>query len=424
MFFNTFTMPIENERGDIMNMICIDIGRNKTEVARIKEIQGRYEVARIFSQKTEQKIVTQIVLTNEQMHALKGNKTPSFSLLSKLGEISIGNYLPMSVENGEKFIYFKVSPKDFDKVCANTEIGKACGITHGMVMACYAYALTVNIFKYNVGDCDESDRAKTELLVGCPTTADWTSNSAKEKYAQLIKNATGVNLVRIIESNIAIFANIENKDSGTLLFDFGESTADFIYMHDCKKVIGFSWDLGASEIERSMARLAYMEMQQVQGFVLEPSSFVRLENDLRYVKECFYDGFYDCDGHDMICSFKTIDQKTKKHIITIDNDFMGKVVNGDEIHIKCGDHSSRTGTWFILCKEFFENAKDTLNARSLSINRIIITGGASKMGFVYDLCCEVFKGFPEAHILIDPDASVSIAKGLGLFAISEQNVSL
>ena len=34
-------MPIENERGDIMNMICIDIGRNKTEVARIKEIQGR-----------------------------------------------------------------------------------------------------------------------------------------------------------------------------------------------------------------------------------------------------------------------------------------------------------------------------------------------------------------------------------------------
>ena len=131
-----------------MNILGIDLGHCETAVATPKEMQGRYEVTRICPQQKDQIIVTQIVLTNEQMKALKGIKMPSFSVLSKLGEISIGNYLPMSVENGEKFIYFKVPPKDFDKVCANTEVGKSCGITHGMVMACYAYALTVNIFKY------------------------------------------------------------------------------------------------------------------------------------------------------------------------------------------------------------------------------------------------------------------------------------
>lgn len=409
-----------------MNILGIDLGHCETAVATPKEMQGRYEVTRICPQQKDQIIVTQIVLTNEQMKALKGIKMPSFSVLSKLGEISIGNYLPMSVENGEKFIYFKVPPKDFDKVCANTEVGKSCGITHGMVMACYAYALTVNIFKYNVGDCDEINRTKTELLVGCPTTADWTSISAREKYAQLIKNATGVKSVQIIpESRAAMFSSVENGKNkvsaakGALVFDFGSSTADCTYMLLGRKIFEFSWTLGASEIERRMVQIAYAGAQQSQRFAPDFSSFVRCENDLRTAKEFYYNGVYGRDGHDMICSFKTVDQKTKKQIITIDDDFMNRVVGEEEIHIKCDSTSPKSGTWISLCKEFFQTAKDALATNKTPIDTVVLTGGASKMGFIYDLCCSVFYELPKTHIILESNPSHTVANGLGWVAITD-----
>lgn len=412
-----------------MNILGIDLGHCETAVAAPKETQRGYEVARICPQQKDQIIVTQIVLTNEQMKKLKGNKLPSYSVLSNLGEISIGNYLPMTVEDGEKFIYFKVPPKDFDKVCANTKVGKDCGITHGMVMACYAYALIKSIFKYNGSDWVESNINKTELLVGCPATTDWTSNPAKEKYAHLIKTATGVRSVQIIpESRAAMFSSIENGKNkvsaakGAMVFDFGSSTADCTYMLLGRKIFEFSWTLGASEIERTMVQIAFAEAQKNQRFTPDISSFVKSENDLRTAKEFYYNGVYGRDGHDMICSFKTNEQKTVKQVVTIDSEFMSRVVEKEEIHIKCDSTTPKSGTWVNLCRDFFVTAKKALSNNDTPIDTIVLTGGASKMGFVYNLCCSVFSEIPESNILLESNPSHTVANGLGWVSRADQKV--
>lgn len=412
-----------------MNILGIDLGHCETAVAAPKETQRGYEVSRICPQQKDQIIVTQIVLTNEQMKKLKGNKLPSYSVLSNLGEISIGNYLPMTVEDGEKFIYFKVPPKDFDKVCANTKVGKDCGITHGMVMACYAYALIKSIFKYNGNDWVEGNINKTELLVGCPATTDWTSNSAKEKYAHLIKTATGVKSVQIIpESRAAMFSSIENGKNrvsaakGAMVFDFGSSTADCTYMLLGRKIFEFSWTLGASEIERTMVQIAFAEAQKNQKFTPDISSFVKSENDLRTAKEFYYNGVYGRDGHDMICSFKTNEQKTVKQVVTIDSEFMSRVVEKEEIHIKCDSTTPKSGTWVNLCRDFFVTAKKALSNNDTPIDTIVLTGGASKMGFVYDLCRSVFSEIPESNILLESNPSHTVANGLGWVSRADQKV--
>ena len=122
----------------------------------------------------------------------------------------------------------------------------------------------------------------------------------------------------------------------------------------------------------------------------------------------------------MICSFKTVDQKTRKQIITIDRDFMNQVVGKEEIHIKCDSTSPKTGTWISLCKEFFQTAKDALATNKTPIDTIVLTGGASKMGFIYDLCRVVFYDLPQSHIILESNPSHTVANGLGWVAITER----
>ena len=134
--------------------IGIDLGHCETAMAfpRQPDVNdSRYEVRRLVGEKKDQVVATQLILTNEQMKKLSGHKRPEYSLLSGLGEIRIGNKLPAYVPDGEKFCYFKVPPKYFDRPYGNTECAKECGITHGMLMACFAFALVRNIFLYNVG---------------------------------------------------------------------------------------------------------------------------------------------------------------------------------------------------------------------------------------------------------------------------------
>ncbi len=414
-----------------MDILGIDLGHCETAVAAPRGNLEGHKVARLCPQQKESIIVTQIVLTNAQMRLLKGNKVPSCSLLSKLGEIDIGNFLPKNVEDGEKFIYFKVPPKDFDTVCAKTEVGKECGITHGMVMACYAYALVNSVFKYNYGAWDGKDINQTELLVGCPATTDWTSDKAKEMYARLIKNATGVKSVEIIpESRAAMFSSIEtgkNRVSavnGAMVFDFGSSTADCTYMLLGRKIFEFSWTLGASEIERMITKIAFdearivYELKTKKKFIPDISSFVRNEDDLRTAKEEFYNGIYGNEDHDMVCSFKTADKITVKQQVTINKEFMERVVGKEKIDIKCDSTISKSGTWKSLCKEFFIAAKDKL--KDLPVETIVLTGGASKMDFIADLCRDVF---PNTKRLRETNPSHTVANGLGWVAMADQKVA-
>lgn len=424
--------------------ICIDLGHCETTAAtpQPQADSHSYRVGRLSVEGKDQVVSTQIILTDQQMKALSGHKNPDYHLLSDMGEIKIGNNLSSYVPDGEKFCYFKVAPKDFDKPCGNTDSAKSYGITHGMVMACFAYALVDNIFKYNEDELAGIDRKDVGLLIGCPTTADWTTDKAQQSYAGLIRTATDVDDVRIVpESRAAMFSGIENENSrvsalnGAIVFDFGSSTADCTYMLLGRRIMEFSWTLGASEVERQMTIAAYQKGIKENGpFHATMTSYVENEDQLRSAKEGYYNGKYGPKGHPMFCIFEdSADGSSIEIPVKICDSFMDHATKECTIQVMCDSKTILSGTWQGLCKAFFEDAKKRVESmtytvkdaagtgqqKKCTLDTIVLTGGASKMDFVYDLCREVF---PEITVYKEKNPSYTVSNGLGWVEISDSNV--
>lgn len=430
--------------------IGIDLGHCETAAAMPRPVVGdaKNSVDRLITAENNVNVVaTQIGLTNAQMEKLKGHPSPDFELLSAIGPFAIGEL--GYIQNGERFQYFKTAPKDFDKICARSKVGKECGITHAMVMACYVHMVVNNIITYNYESIKEDDRKDTTLLIGCPTTADWTAEEASRKYADLVKTATGVASVRIVpESRAAMFSSVDNGISnvsamnGAVVFDFGSSTADCTYMLLGRKIIEFSWELGASAIERAMTSIALRNAMAVHGnFSPDEVSVESVLSTLRKAKEVFYTqkkkGALDPDGIDYICSFKDDQQKKHSSSVSIDGRFMEEATGRTPISIRCDSHSTRTGSWQQLCEAFFREAKEQIERatyvagkdekgdpiyKHCTVDTVVLTGGASAMDFIKELCESVFDDESIKIELNESTPSHTVSNGLAWVSIADRNI--
>lgn len=419
--------------------IGIDLGHGQCAAALPFQptADSRYIIQQLELFQKEKVIPTQLILTNKQMKLLSGNSRPSYDLLCQLGEIQIGDKAVGSDE--QKFIYFKVAPKYFSKVF-DDEPAKGYGISYGALMACFAFALLHNLFKYNRDDLSGVEHSNIDLLIGCPTTSDWTNEKALNDYAELIQKATRVHSVRIIpESRAAMFSSVENQwarisaVNGAMVFDFGSSTADCTYMLLGRKIIEFSCTLGASKIEEQMRRNAYREACRAKGpFTPTTASIVKCDNEFRKVKEAYYNGTYGFDEHETIAPFINADDgKRVSQIVSIDKDYMDKITNQTNIGIKFDSKEDKYGSWGALCRDFFQEAKRRVESASYAVIEndyekmkacpvadIVLTGGASQMNFVEELCREVF---PDAKIYKETNPSYTVSNGLAWVAVTDEN---
>jgi len=420
--------------------IGIDLGHGETAAACPQEnAQGEYSVVRLNTAEGNMQVIpTQIILTNEQMTQMKGKKQLDYEFLKSIGPFRIGD-CPAYVPNGERFFYFKVAPKEFRVPCGVTPTAKSCGITHGMVMACYAYALVENIFFYNPDVLLENKRFEAELLVGCPTTQDWTDPAAQEAYAKLVKQATGVNMVDIIpESRAAMFSSVENNvntisaEKGAVVFDFGSSTADCTYMLLGRKILEFSWTLGAFKVERAMTREALRLAMEEDGlFDPDDDKLMEVADSLRGAKEAYYNGMYPPKGKTIICEFQEANSdEIRESPIRISQTFMDRVTGVCETDILCDSTETRVGSWRNLCRAFFTEAKKRIeastykdekgNERHCTVDTVVITGGASKMDFIKPMCESVYTGCKV--LLNESNPSHTVSNGLCWIAITDSNL--
>lgn len=426
--------------------IGIDLGHCQTTAAiPVQPIvnDSRYKVSKLVFDDKNPVINTQIILTNDQMRKLSGKLKPTYLELCQLGEIQIGGDLSPYVPDGEMFCYFKVPPKDFDKPCGNKEMAKRYGITHGQVMACFVFALVNNLLKNNKIELKNVQPKDLVLLIGCPATKNWTDSVAKIKYAKLVKRATAVKEVRIVpESRAAVFSSIENDINkisivkGVVVFDFGSSTVDCTYMLMGRKIIEFSWNLGASEIEKQMALDAFLTAVKIHGmFDYDTATFAGVVSELRVAKEFYYNGKYkyEPNGHALICPFQPKNGGQIIDIpIRINDSFMEKVTGEKTIQILCDSKTSKTGTWKSLCEDFLTEARNRIQEsyyivkdqngntyqQNCEFDTVVLTGGASKMGFVTELCKAVF---PDVTIHVEDNPAHTVSNGLGWVAVSDSN---
>lgn len=422
--------------------IGIDLGHCETSAATPQlNSNGDYSVVRLdTADGNRQVITTQIILTNEQMERLAGVAMPDSKLLSEIGPFRTGD-CPAYVPNGERFIYFKVPPKDFDKPYGFTSKAKECSMTHKKIMACYIYSLIQNIFTYNPDIIPDHAKENIEILIGCPTTEDWVGEDEKAAYTELVRVATGVKNVRIIpESRAAMFSSVENNSNtisalnGAVVFDFGSSTADCTYMLLGRKLLEFSWTLGASEVEHQMMREALATtMAELGAFNPDLDNLMNVSDELRKAKEAYFNGFYPPAGKALICTFE--DAQTNEPIdsmIRIGEKFMTEITREKEFKVICDSDEELEGSWEKICFEFFKEAKRRIESSTYKnefdeeincpVNTVVITGGASKMSFVEPLCREVFNEPGTIIVTNKANPSHTVSNGLGWVSVTDNNM--
>lgn len=408
----------------LMIMIGVDLGHCETCAAVSTGFSNnKYEVKRLNVDQHDNLMPTQLMLTNEQMRKLKGVANPDSKFLASLGEIRIGDRLPLLDEqdDGEVFAYFKACPDQFEEPYGSGSVAKACRITRGQLLACFVHTLISNIIRYNPDKFQGVSVKEIGLMVGCPTTEKWTSQQNRAKYATLIGRATGVKMVKIEpESRAALFSAVEGENrnvsakDGVLVFDFGSSTADCTYMKLGDKCLEFSWDLGAVWIERTMVTLGIKKGMQAGAFSAVPNDFkIRNEvNTFRRIKESYFSGEYGKSGK----SFIICDE----YMVKVNDNYINSVIN-EPLVINCNGRSrTKTGSWKELCRGFFETAQKMLAEYDTDAECIVITGGASHMRFIYDCCKEVFSNIPASKIYIEDNPSFTVSTGLEWINVSNE----
>lgn len=333
--------------------------------------------------------------------------------------------------------YFKAQPSLWDKSIS--------GHTRKDMMSDFLGELMNQMRRYNPDLFQSAD--KILLLVGCPTSKSWLQPpERKQAYERLIQRATKATCVRVVpESRAALFTAfqmltlaestqaVETKKiqtiNGAVVFDFGSSTADFTYMQLGKYLIERSWTLGASEIEKGMLK----EILAENGLSIanvHPQEIGALTYRMREQKEKYYsDGGGDPyiiqiskldENGDPIVTEKNGKQVTAKTSISyiLDDEMMERVLNNTVFEVSEDDVSLGKNSWPQHCERFFTAMKQLLEARNLPYENIILTGGASRMAFIRELCESVFG----KKVFVEANPSHSVSKGLCFLANAEQKM--
>ena len=257
----------------------------------------------------------------------------------------------------------------------------------------------------------------TYVAVGCP--AGWNEEQ-RARYLSVIKRAGFENAHIVSESRAAFFyaryahgLNVEPEmlDKSTLVIDIGSSTTDFAYIVNGREsAIGTFGDvsLGGGLIEACMLRKTVNHSEnrkQLEDVFAESSSWKnRCEIVARRLKEQY---FLDEDrwlSTPCVASETIYYDEPVKLRFELNSDIVRDIISTPmpELH-GC--------TFAESLSDMLRHAKSSTAAQPPEL--IILTGGASRMGFFKKACADEF---PRARVVVCPEPEFSIAKGLAYAA--------
>lgn len=335
------------------------------------------------------------------------------------------------------------------------EMEEGSDYTKKCLLQAFVKEVLKNVKIYNEGL--DMDPDTVLLFIGIPSSIQWKNQDLA--YADIIKEVSPYKTVIMPESRAALFKAILDKkenfnllDNGLIVIDLGSSTLDWTYLLKDLKTRQVeseedSINLGGGLIEDMMCEKGCFEdtvsneeeienlckmMRMLPAYIGKtdkeiridalkayeagkkdrsvnvedntPKDLQKLRLELRAVKE----EYFDSEGK-LTKAVRYVTKSGKARNITVDKTFMEAEKNG-VIHQKMNLNTKDglwTGSWYEDCRRLFEDVKNTIGRRPYKT--IILTGGASKMGFVLKLCREVF---PDTRILLDMNPSTCVARGM------------
>ena len=223
------------------------------------------------------------------------------------------------------------------------------------------------------------------LLVARPTS--WSEEDENE-YLALMKEA-GLPVDLVVKESEAALAKWSQKalQGNTLVVDCGSSTIDLTLVKNGKLYDGPLYSCippqGAKRVEELLKE--YLEQDEqyvsdcrdVQRKLLERNINLNLDEAIKLFLRNNKERFYTNAPEVIELSLK------KRPFIGEKGDVIDVVLTRNELEKK-------VSPYFDELHKFFENVMDTLSGRGITVEKLILSGGASRMPLVKQILSEVF----------------------------------
>ena len=275
----------------------------------------------------------------------------------------------------------------------------------------------IKLLVQKILECLLSDRKikgdeETHFIVGCPS--GWDKNT-RTKYAMLLREAGLRNVTVIAESRAAFLHAKEANElrvsqdrlaGSVLIIDIGSSTTDFTAVVNFKEsYIDFGHtQLGAGLLDKAILERALARHEKnedlVKIFNTYPQYEAMCELRCRKAKEMF---FSNESKYVEEPAGESLRIPTETRIL-----FEVDVTQRDMTEILSTPLASLNHrSWPEVFRQTLLHAKERLKDNPPDL--LLLTGGASRMGFTLEICEEIF---PDSIVLRGAEPQFAIAKGL------------
>lgn len=257
------------------------------------------------------------------------------------------------------------------------------------------------------------------VYVACPS--GWNAEQIVA-YKEFLTTECRVPVADIIkESRAAYIASrrkvgggIRTQGGNVLVIDFGSSTVDFTYFNNNLKFepIHEGYPLGASKIENAFLDYLYKNCPSSAesiNIVYERAGAKNGKNLILYAIRKQKEEYFSKPNHD---SFNLS--------VPLDALFFDRSLRGKYIESPSEDGFSKEDVVMIL-HDYIEDLSRMLDSFQTipgvgTIDKVILTGGASRMFFFVDLVSKKYRVSKDNEtLLIDLDSSLTISEGIAAF---------
>ena len=368
-----------------MYFVGIDFGHGETTVSRVPGYNGApvSQIAIKPSNNNEgKKIVSAICRRNNQWSLVYGRQDYK---LEDVREGFKGRISKMSMKDKE-------SMREFAKLIFQTILQNDTDLTYS-----------------------SSDDKNFELGIACPS--DWVRLEAnsQQEYLNFFREECGLPVDHCIkESDAAFFTKFRKYASNDKVFviDLGSSTIDFTTYSDSKCISSCCWgeNLGAHRIEDAL-------MPGIYGFDKNKENVAKLKQFK------INNGLTD----NVEAAISLFVRSAKEEFFTENRDSFRLRIEYQELtqnwtgsswDICIGYDISKEEFYCIIAnymqsiKETLNNAKIKLSTNGITPNRVLLSGGASRMPFIKEYAEQIFG----VNVDVDQQPECVVSNGIALYA--------
>lgn len=262
------------------------------------------------------------------------------------------------------------------------------------------------------------------VYIACPSGWDKEQIDAYKEFANTQCSIPVVDIVKesraaYIAARRSVTGGIRAQGGNVLVIDFGSSTIDFTYFNNDHNFepVHEGYKLGARMIEERFLQYLFetdAEAKDNISLVKQTCGSDKGENVLLFAIRKLKEEYFSSPNQDVF--LLTIDLKK----LLLDKNLAGRYIEPAS-----GNGYTKREVLNILsdyCEKLSEMLDDFLKKEGVtSVDKVILTGGASRMFFFKDLVCEKYSVSKENDTLIvDLNPSVTISRGISAFGFMNE----